>query len=49
MRLVIILLLVVVVTAWAGYAVRGKDRIATGILWAFSAVTAVVLAAAFFA
>lgn len=48
MRVIIILAAVTVATALAGYALRPVDRIASWLLFGFSAVTGLVLAGAFF-
>lgn len=47
-RVIVLLLLVVAGTAWAGWYVRRRDPIAAGLLFAFSATLAVLLVAAFF-
>lgn len=48
MRVILILLLVVGGSAWAGWSVLPRDRIAAYLLFAFSGVTFMVLVAAFF-
>lgn len=48
MRVIVILAVVAVVTALAGYGLRRLDPIAMGLLYAVSGVTALALAGAFF-
>lgn len=47
-RVIVLLLVVVAGTAWAGWWVRRSDPIAAGLLFAFSAILAVLVVAAFF-
>ncbi len=48
MRVILFLLLVIGLSAWAGYAVRKKDTIASVILFGFSGLVAAVLLGSFF-
>lgn len=48
MRVIIPLLVIIAASAWGGYAVWARDRIAGVLLYAFSALTALVLLGAFF-
>ena len=48
MRVILIMVGLVGLTAWAGYAVRKQDAIASAMLFAFSALAALGLIGAFF-
>lgn len=48
MRPILVILAVVALSAWGGYAVRERDAIASAMLFAISAVAGLGLAGAFF-
>jgi hypothetical protein len=48
MRLILVILAVVALSAWGGYAVRKRDAVASGMLFAISALAGLGLAGAFF-